>query len=774
MKKIILVLLLQVLAFASVPAQVVTIASIKNNDPNGVPLDTGQIKTITGIVTVANEFGKPSYMQDNTAGIAIFDSAFAVQTHIGDSVIVTGKLTHYQGLTQLMYTSQTIAGTGKTVQPLVINLQQFTNQIWNGFEQYEGMLLRFNGLTMTVTGTFQYQNYSVTDPTGTYSNVMRIDNNTNIIGTQIPTSTFSAIAVGSQYKTSAPYNSGYQFLPRFVSDLIISGGPYILTQPVETNILPTSVTLNWTTQTAGDSKVKYFVTDSNYQAVVLTDSVYNPAQVTSHSIILSNLRPGKIYYAIAYSTNLQGTSSSSPKYFSAASHNSSRGIIQVYFNRSVDLTLALPGNNANGYTDFKTRLIQRIDSSTKSIDFALYSFNEITQIKDAIINAVARNVKVRMVYDSRTNQALVNDLIAAGIRVQKRNYATSDLMHNKFFIFDARDTSSYSDDWLWCGSANITNDQFYDDAQNVLLIQDEALCNTFTREFEEMWGSHTEYNDPSRAKFGSIKTDNTPHIFNVNNRRVECYFSPSDKISSKIENLIDVYTNKSINFCLYAFTRYQISNKMKAKYNPPNVWVRGVFDDGIDSSSMYYEMKGLGAYGWNPPARVWLDKTSGLLHHKYMIIDADMPESSPVVETGSYNYSNSAENGNDENILIIIDSLIANQYYQEFSKRVTDAGGSIGIEKISGIISAEFILNQNFPNPFNPETNIRFSIPDNAFVTLSVFDVTGRLIEKLIDNKLEAGNYEVKWKPENLNSGIYFYRLISGSYIGTKKLIFIK
>ena len=782
MKKIFSVLLIALLYSAS-QAQIVPIASITQNNSNGIPIDTGAFKTVSGIVTVANQFGGPSYIQDNTGGIAIFYNEFSAAIDIGDSVIVTAKLSQFNGLTELVYSlfggtpSFSVIDSNKSYQIYTITLAQFNSQLWNGHEEWEGRLIRINGLTITGTGAFQANtNYSVGDPTGTSQ--LRIDNNSNLVGTLIPTGTFDCIAAASQFKTSLPYNSGYQFLPRFTADIIQTTGPIILTPPAESGITPNSVTLTWTTQNTGDSKLKFFKSDSLDQPAVFTDSLYSASLTTTHTFTLNNLIPGKIYYALAFSTNGQGTSISTPKYFSTQSDPSSTGKFEMYFNKSVDNSYAMPGNNAVGNVDFKVRLSERIDSATKSIDIAMYSFNEVTQIKDKLINALIRGVKIRMVYDHRDGniQALVQDLINAGIRVQQRPVG-SNIMHNKFFIFDARDNSSFSDDWVWGGSANITNAQFYDDAQNVIIIQDQALCNTYTREFEEMWGSHNNINNSANAKFGAAKLDNTPHLFNIKGRKVECYFSPSDNPSAQIENMIGVNTNKSIYFCAFAFTRFQIANKMKTQFQPPNKYVRGVFDNGngTDPSSVYPEMKGIGGTTpWNPPAPVYLDGESGLLHSKYILIDPDLPSSDPIVETGSYNFSTAATTGNDENFLLIYDSLVANQYLQDFAKRYTLAGGTIKVEMISSVIPDNFLLSQNYPNPFNPRTEISYEVPAAKLVKLTVYNILGKEMAELVNERQSPGRYKVSFDASNLTSGVYFYTLSTDNFTETKRMILLK
>jgi len=96
------------------------------------------------------------------------------------------------------------------------------------------------------------------------------------------------------------------------------------------------------------------------------------------------------------------------------------------------------------------------------------------------------------------------------------------------------------------------------------------------------------------------------------------------------------------------------------------------------------------------------------------------------------------------------------------------------IEPDDGTIPANFSLMQNYPNPFNPETVISFSIPKRDYTSLKIFDVLGNEIAVLFADELSAGKYSYKWNAESFPSGVYFYRLESGSFIATKKLILMK
>lgn len=86
----------------------------------------------------------------------------------------------------------------------------------------------------------------------------------------------------------------------------------------------------------------------------------------------------------------------------------------------------------------------------------------------------------------------------------------------------------------------------------------------------------------------------------------------------------------------------------------------------------------------------------------------------------------------------------------------------------------EFLLLQNFPNPFNPSTTISYHLPAGRFVTLKVYDILGRLVATLVNEYKQAGNYEVEFTGSKLSSGIYFYIMQAGDFVDTKKLMLIK
>lgn len=100
--------------------------------------------------------------------------------------------------------------------------------------------------------------------------------------------------------------------------------------------------------------------------------------------------------------------------------------------------------------------------------------------------------------------------------------------------------------------------------------------------------------------------------------------------------------------------------------------------------------------------------------------------------------------------------------------------GLIGIHNINATIPNSFYLYQNYPNPFNPATKIKFDLPKSNHVKLVIYDVLGKEIAVLLNQKQLAGTYEVDWNGTNYTSGVYFYKLVTEGYSETKKMVLLK
>ncbi|MCF6271442.1 MAG: T9SS type A sorting domain-containing protein [Melioribacteraceae bacterium] len=102
-----------------------------------------------------------------------------------------------------------------------------------------------------------------------------------------------------------------------------------------------------------------------------------------------------------------------------------------------------------------------------------------------------------------------------------------------------------------------------------------------------------------------------------------------------------------------------------------------------------------------------------------------------------------------------------------FYRTITD------VPKTKGIV-LDYSLSQNYPNPFNPSTVINFSIPESGLVTLKVFNILGQEVVELVNDVKSAGTYEVSFDASGLTTGMYVYKIQSGNYTATKKMMLIK
>jgi Secretion system C-terminal sorting domain len=96
------------------------------------------------------------------------------------------------------------------------------------------------------------------------------------------------------------------------------------------------------------------------------------------------------------------------------------------------------------------------------------------------------------------------------------------------------------------------------------------------------------------------------------------------------------------------------------------------------------------------------------------------------------------------------------------------------VEPVASRLPHKILLCQNYPNPFNPSTTIKFELPGTSDVRLTVYDMVGREVSVLVNEKREAGVHEVKCDGSNLASGVYFYRLQVGVFAVSRKLLILK
>ena len=105
---------------------------------------------------------------------------------------------------------------------------------------------------------------------------------------------------------------------------------------------------------------------------------------------------------------------------------------------------------------------------------------------------------------------------------------------------------------------------------------------------------------------------------------------------------------------------------------------------------------------------------------------------------------------------------------------VTFIRGLIGIQPISTNVPTEFFVSPNYPNPFNPTTNIKFGLPKASFVKISIFNMLGQQVQVLVNQDLNAGEYQADWNAVNFPSGVYVYRIEAGDFVKTSRMVLVK
>jgi phosphatidylserine/phosphatidylglycerophosphate/cardiolipin synthase-like enzyme len=288
-------------------------------------------------------------------------------------------------------------------------------------------------------------------------------------------------------------------------------------------------------------------------------------------------------------------------------------------------------------------LATAIGQARISVDVAIYDLN-LWSVRDALINAHRGGVQVRLVSESdNMDEPEIQDLEDAGIQVLGDR--REGLMHDKFVIIDRLE--------VWTGSMNFTTGGGYMDHNNLIRLRSSQLAEDYTHEFEQMFiDDH----------FGTRKTSSTPNpTITLDGSLIEVYFSPEDGTLGHILTAINS-ARESIYFMAYSFTSDELAQALIERYQA-GVKVAGVFDKDQYHSNAGTEFETL----LNAGMDVRLDGNPRLMHHKVIIIDQQ------VVITGSYNFSNNAEQHNDENSLIIHNQDIATQYLAEF-QQVFDNG----------------------------------------------------------------------------------------------------
>ncbi|RPI92057.1 MAG: hypothetical protein EHM39_13945, partial [Chloroflexi bacterium] len=313
------------------------------------------------------------------------------------------------------------------------------------------------------------------------------------------------------------------------------------------------------------------------------------------------------------------------------------GWYQLYFTSPINTT------DPSRFTGapLENALVKVIDGAQQKIDMAVFEFNS-QPVTDALLRAKQqRNVQIRVVTDGdhglESPTSTLDQLETAGIPI-KSDGTRGALMHNKFFVIDGL--------YVWTGSTNITVNDIYNNNNSSIFIRSSQLAQDYTDEFNELFAGQFGITSPNTVANPSI---------NNNGTQIETLFEAEGNVPARIVQLVN--NSSSIRFMAFSLTRYDIMNAMLARMQA------GADVVGIVEASSRRFAAPLFCGGVD----IKQDGNPDVLHHKIFIFNGQ------TVVIGSFNFSDSAANQNDENTLIITNPDIAQAYLQEFERRWAEA-----------------------------------------------------------------------------------------------------
>jgi len=319
--------------------------------------------------------------------------------------------------------------------------------------------------------------------------------------------------------------------------------------------------------------------------------------------------------------------------------------IRVYFTSP-----RYPDDEAYHHDGLDERLTAAIDDAATSVDLVAYDF-DLPRVTNALIEAHRRGVAVRVVVESdNADEEAVGRLIEGDIPVVE-DERESGLMHNKFAVID--------DERVWTGSWNMTLNGTFRNNNNAVLVTSTALAENYRTEFEEMFN----------REFGPTSAPNTPHPnitltveiptpegeTDQREVKLENHFSPETEVDDRIIELIEGAQDR-IRFMAFTFTSEMIADALIERAEE-GIVVQGVVEarNADRPYSQYGRIK-------EAAHDVLEDGNPYIMHHKVIIVD------DATVILGSYNFTASAEESNDENVLIVHDPEVAASYVEEFGR----------------------------------------------------------------------------------------------------------
>jgi phosphatidylserine/phosphatidylglycerophosphate/cardiolipin synthase-like enzyme len=285
-----------------------------------------------------------------------------------------------------------------------------------------------------------------------------------------------------------------------------------------------------------------------------------------------------------------------------------------------------------------------ISSAESTLDVCIYDL-DLLAVSDTLIEAKKRGVSVNIVTDSDNRKLLAMDRLSkAGIRIVSDHKPS--IMHHKFVIADAKR--------IWTGSFNFTENGQNRNDNNALILESPEIAACYLNKFQEYMSGKFSTEAKERTYRGKAFMGKIP---------VEAAFSPSDQVADLICRQLS-YAKQSVRVMAFVLTSERIAEQL-GELAKKGISVECLLDRG-QARTRYSQDQYLLGCG----VKIHISPNSrGKMHHKVIVIDEE------TVITGSYNFSENAENGNDENLIIVKNEELGKLFSKEFTRCLNGTKG---------------------------------------------------------------------------------------------------
>ncbi len=418
--------------------------------------------------------------------------------------------------------------------------------------------------------------------------------------------------------------------------------------------------------------------------------------------------------------------------------------------------LFTPGSSHSGGANsaFKTALIDFIKSATKTVEIAVFNFQDRELIETLNTIAAAGQVSIKVVVDDVNYPVRTSDgtLSLSGSIPTKYDDDPNNEMHHKFVIIDRGESGAA----VWTGSANFNRPNLTTMNNNALIIRSSDIASTFGTEFDLMWSGKFHANKATP----SVRTSYT-----VAGIPVEVRFSPRDLPLDRMVSAVSSLTT-SLYYAIYTYGSPELGNAMIAKKSTVGSANLGNFDQGQHGFTASYSSL-LGA-GMN----VMTDLNADVLHHKYAVLDGYS------VFTGSMNFTVAGNTVNDENSVLVQDAALARAYLAELARissvsigtiTGSDWKDSVTVGSASSTPVSTSIIEPArdkavaiaYPNPCILSSGQMLTLatqPEATLTSVRVYAQDGRLIHTMMPT---TSSTRITWDGRNTRGDV----MASGTYI---------